>query len=106
MRMTLSDKKIEIRKPWRRIDQRRQKPLTFFDSYHSRLYALAYRHGVPPASLKGLLEDAFGRPDAPPVEPQADIALKKLAKMNVGPCELNWLFQYHIVPEGIDDRLG
>lgn len=90
-------KPIDARKPWRRIDQHRTH--SNFPDYNSRLQAMAQRHGVPVASLKGLIEEAFGTADAPPAEPQANLALLKLAKMRVGPCEINWLFQYHIVPE-------
>lgn len=74
-------------------------PQTFFGSYQSRLNALARRHGVPAASLKGMVEDAFGKADAPPDEEIAKVATMKLARLGIGPCELNWLFQYHIVPE-------
>jgi hypothetical protein len=92
-------KSIDFRKPWRRTDKRQRTPLTYFASYHSRLYALAHRHGIPPSSFKALIEDAFGTCDTPPIELQAKQALMKLAKMKIGPCEINWLFQYHIVKE-------
>lgn len=95
---TRTHKPIEFRKPWRRKDKRQQRPLTYFDSYHARLCALAYRHDIRPASLKALIEDAFGKCDTPPAEQEAKLALMKLAKMHIGPCEINWLFQYHIVP--------
>lgn len=34
---------------------------TFFGNYESRLQALAMRHNLEPAVLKGLVEDAFGK---------------------------------------------
>jgi hypothetical protein len=74
-------------------------PQTYFATYHSRLHALAERHGVPVAAFKALIEDAFGKCDTPPAEQESKQALLKLAKMRVGPCEINWLFQYHIVRE-------
>jgi hypothetical protein len=91
-------KPIEVRKPWRR---RHPLPLTEFPTYTARLHALAGRHGVPPASLKALVEDAFGRCDSAPTELESKQALMKLAKLKVGPSEINWLFQYHVLPEPI-----
>jgi hypothetical protein len=88
---------ILARKPWRRKEKHQHR--TFFPTYNSRLTALAHRHGVPVASLKGLVEDAFGKCDTPPAEQEAQSALMKLAKMKIGACEINWLFQYHIVTE-------
>ena len=98
--MTAQVKRIEIRKPWRRKERQQR---TYFADYGSRLRALAGRHGVPLASLKALVEDAFGKCDTPPAEREAVHAKIKLARLKIGPCELNWLFQYHIVPENVLD---
>jgi hypothetical protein len=77
----------------------RGKPSTYFNSYNARLAALSERHGVPVAHFKLLIERAFGTPQFKPNEEEAREALWQLAKMGCGPCELNWLFQYHIVIE-------
>lgn len=86
------------RKVWRHPIGR-QKPNTYFDNYSSRLAALAERHNVPLAAFKALIEDAFGKCDCRPAEGEAKIALLKLAKMKVGPCELNFLFGYHVIKD-------
>ncbi|SRR6266550_162795 len=70
---------------------------TFFSTYESRLQALAVRHNLEPAILKALVEDAFGTCDTPPAEQEAKLALMKLAKLKIGPCSVNWLFQVHIL---------
>lgn len=88
---------IEARKPWRSTMRPRS---TYFPTYAARLHALARRHGVPAAALKTLVEQALGTPDAPPVEWESKLASAKLAKMKVGPDEINWLFQYHVAQEG------
>ena len=72
-------------------------PKTFFDSYESRLQGLAVKHDLELAVLKALIEDAFGKCDTPPAELEAKLALMKLAKLKIGPCQINWLFQYHIL---------
>ena len=95
-RSNLAHKSIEVRKPWR---SNRRQPTTFFDSYHARLHALAHRHGVPPAHLKALIEDAFGKCDCPPAEQEAKIAMCRLMKLKVRVSELNWLFQCHVLTE-------
>ncbi len=70
---------------------------TFFGTYESRLQALAIRHNLEPAYLKALVEDAFGTCDTPPAEQESKLALMKLAKLKIGPCSVNWLFQVHIL---------
>ncbi len=66
-------------------------------SYEARLHLLAESHGLQPAELKRIIEDAFGTPDAPPSQRKSRKAKLRLAQLKVGPCELNLLFQYHIV---------
>ena len=70
---------------------------TFFGTYESRLQALATRHDLEPAYLKALVEDAFGTCHTPPAEQESKLALMKLAKLKIGPCSVNWLFQVHIL---------
>ncbi len=83
--------------PEREPEEEPPKMQTFFDTYESRLRALAVRHHLEPAYLKGLVEDAFGTCDTPPAEQESKLALMKLAKLKIGPCEVNWLFQVHIL---------
>jgi hypothetical protein len=74
----------------------RHQPYTYFDSYQCRLRALAHSHSVDPVNLKALIEDAFGKCDSPPAEQESRQAMMKLAKLKIGPKDINWLFQYHI----------
>jgi hypothetical protein len=97
--MHVEVKAIEVRRPWRRAKRPASRSQTLFPDYLSRLNALAERHEVKPATLKDLIEDAFGTCDNPPAEQEAKHAMMKLARMRVGPCEINWLFQYHIQAE-------
>jgi hypothetical protein len=80
-----------------RIERLRGQPCTYFDSYTSRLRALAVERNMEPTALKALIEAAFGKADAPPREQETRIAMMKLAKLKVGPCELRWLLEYDIV---------
>ena len=47
--------------PEREPEEESPKMQTFFGNYESRLQALAMRHNLEPAVLKGLVEDAFGK---------------------------------------------
>jgi len=79
--------------------KRMQQPCTFFSTYETRLGTLAERHNVQPATLKALIEDAYGKCDTPPAEHESRRAMMKLAQLKFGPTEINWLFGYHIERE-------
>ena len=57
--------------PEKEPEEEPPKMQTLFGNYESRLQALAMRHNLGPAVLKGLVEDAFGKCDTPPAEQEA-----------------------------------
>jgi len=73
------------------------KPHTYFEGYETRLRTLAEQHDMTTEAFRILIEKAFGTSDKPPVEEESDEALRLLAKLRIGPCKINWLFQYHVV---------
>jgi hypothetical protein len=71
-------------------------PRTFFTDYHSRLQALAARHGIELFVLEYDIAKAFWLfvPDAPAAS-EARHALARLAQARIDLQELIFLFGYH-----------
>jgi hypothetical protein len=79
---------------------------TFFDSYHCRLAALAEMHGIKPATMRVLIEDALRKKIHCATGQEVRKALMKVAKLKINVGEIKFLFSRVLIESSQDGTAG